>query len=158
MTNNHMRLLTEQALQSIYGGNIFTSIWNWIKKHLLCPTFNLYTRFKNTDTGIEKVSFGAIHADAIQRMGKQDEPHLAASELPTKKTATWARQLQFDMKFIQSFRLLLLQRDFRTAAVASVIPIKRSPNVVTLLQKFDCIFVETQHIPPYSGTFQHNLV
>ena len=76
MTNNHMRLLTEQELQSIYGGNIFTSIWNWIKKHLLCPTFNLYTRFKNTDTGIEKVSFGAIHADAIQRMGEQNEPHL----------------------------------------------------------------------------------
>ena len=50
MTNNHMRLLTEQELQSIYGGNTFTSIWNWIKKHLLCPTFNLYTRFKNTDT------------------------------------------------------------------------------------------------------------
>ena len=24
MTNNHMRLLTEQELQSIYGGNIFT--------------------------------------------------------------------------------------------------------------------------------------
>ena len=45
MTNNHMRLLTEQELQSIYGGNIFTSIWNWIKKHLLCPTFSLYTRF-----------------------------------------------------------------------------------------------------------------
>ena len=69
MTNNHMRLLTEQELHDIYGGNIFTSIWNWIKKHLLCPTFNLYTRFKNTDTGIEKVSFGAIHADAPQRMG-----------------------------------------------------------------------------------------
>lgn len=33
MTNNHMRLLTEQELQSIYGGNIFNSIWNWIKKH-----------------------------------------------------------------------------------------------------------------------------
>ena len=33
MTNNHMRLLTEQELQSIYGGNIFTSIRNWIKKH-----------------------------------------------------------------------------------------------------------------------------
>ena len=45
MTNNHMRLLMEQELQSIYGGNIFTSIWNWIKKHLLYPTFNLYTRF-----------------------------------------------------------------------------------------------------------------
>ena len=79
MTNNHMRLLTEQELQSIYEGNIFTSIWNWIKKHLLYPTFNLYTRFKNTDTGIEKVSFGAIHADAIQRMGEQDESHLAAA-------------------------------------------------------------------------------
>ena len=37
MTNNHMRLLTEQELQSIYGGNIFTSIWNWLKKH-----FTLY--------------------------------------------------------------------------------------------------------------------
>ena len=34
MTNNHMRLLTEQELHDIYGGNIFTSIWNWIKKHL----------------------------------------------------------------------------------------------------------------------------
>ena len=33
MTNNHVRLLTEQELQSVYGGNIFTSIWNWIKKH-----------------------------------------------------------------------------------------------------------------------------
>ena len=55
MTNNHMRLLTEQELQSIYGGNILTSFWNWVKKHLLYPTFNLYTRFKNTDTGIEKV-------------------------------------------------------------------------------------------------------
>ena len=31
MTNNHMRLLTEQELQSVYGGNIFTSIWNWLK-------------------------------------------------------------------------------------------------------------------------------
>ena len=41
MTNNHMRLLTEQELQSIYEGNIFTSIWNWIKKHLLCPTFGV---------------------------------------------------------------------------------------------------------------------
>ena len=37
MTNNHMRLLTEQELQSIYGGNIFTSIWNWLKNH-----FTLY--------------------------------------------------------------------------------------------------------------------
>lgn len=26
--------LTEQELQSIYGGNIFTSVWNWLKKHL----------------------------------------------------------------------------------------------------------------------------
>ena len=34
MTKNHMRLLTEQELQSIYGGNILTSIWNWLKKHL----------------------------------------------------------------------------------------------------------------------------
>lgn len=25
--------LTEQELQSIYGGNIFTSVWNWLKKH-----------------------------------------------------------------------------------------------------------------------------
>ena len=37
MTNNHMRLLTEQELHDIYGGNIFTSIWNWLKKH-----FTLY--------------------------------------------------------------------------------------------------------------------
>lgn len=37
MTINHMRLLTEQELQSVYGGNIFTSIWNWLKKH-----FTLY--------------------------------------------------------------------------------------------------------------------
>ncbi len=37
MTKNHMRLLTEQELQSIYGGNIFTSIWNWLKNH-----FTLY--------------------------------------------------------------------------------------------------------------------
>ena len=90
MTNNHMRLLTEQELQSIYGGNIFTSIWNWIKKHLLCPTFNLYTRFKNTDTGIEKVSFGAIHADAIQRMGSKMSRILPPRDAD-KKTATWAR-------------------------------------------------------------------
>ena len=41
MTNNHVRLLTEQELQSIYEGNIFTSIWNWIKKHLLYPTFGV---------------------------------------------------------------------------------------------------------------------
>ena len=90
MTNNHMRLLTEQALQSIYGGNIFTSIWNWIKKHLLCPTFNLYTRFKNTDTGIEKVYFGAIHAGAIQRMGSKMSRILPPRDAD-KKTATWAR-------------------------------------------------------------------
>ena len=41
MTKNHMRLLTEQELQSIYGGNIFTSIWNWLKKH-----FTLYVENK----------------------------------------------------------------------------------------------------------------
>ena len=41
MTNNHVRLLTEQELQSIYEGNIFTSIWNRIKKHLLYPTFGV---------------------------------------------------------------------------------------------------------------------
>lgn len=90
MTNNHMRLLTEQELQSIYEGNIFTSIWNWIKKHLLCPTFNLYTRFKNTDTGIEKVYFGAIHADTIQRMGSKMSRILPPRDAD-KKTATWAR-------------------------------------------------------------------
>ena len=44
-THNSSIVLTEQELQSIYGGNILTSFWNWIKKHLLCPTFNLYTRF-----------------------------------------------------------------------------------------------------------------
>ena len=33
MTKNHLRLLAEQELQSIYGGNLFTSIWNWIKKY-----------------------------------------------------------------------------------------------------------------------------
>lgn len=90
MTNNHTRLLTEQELQSIYEGNIFTSIWNWIKKHLLYPTFNLYTRFKNTDTGIEKASFGAIHADAIQRMGSKMSRILPPRDAD-KKTATWAR-------------------------------------------------------------------
>ena len=90
MTNNHMRLLTEQELQSIYGGNIFTSIWNWIKKHLLCPTFNLYTRFKNTDAAVEKVSFGAIHVDAIQRMGSKMSRILPPRDAD-KKTATWAR-------------------------------------------------------------------
>ena len=90
MTNNHMRLLTEQELQSIYEGNIFTSIWNWIKKHLLYPTFNLYTRFKNTNTGTEKVSFGAIHADAIQRMGSKMSRILPPRDAD-KKTATWAR-------------------------------------------------------------------
>jgi len=31
--HNSSIVLTEQELQSIYGGNIFTSIWNWIKKH-----------------------------------------------------------------------------------------------------------------------------
>ena len=90
MTNNHTRLLTEQELQSIYEGNIFTSIWNWIKKHLLYPTFNLYTRFKNTDTGIEKVSFGAIHTGAIQRMGSKMSRILPPRDAD-KKTATWAR-------------------------------------------------------------------
>ena len=40
MTNNHMRLLTEQELQSIYGGNIFTSIWNWLKKHFTMQVSN----------------------------------------------------------------------------------------------------------------------
>ena len=32
--------LTEQELQSIYGGNIFTSIWNWLKKHLFMEVSN----------------------------------------------------------------------------------------------------------------------
>ena len=36
-THNSSRVLTEQELQSVYGGNIFTSIWNWLKKH-----FTLY--------------------------------------------------------------------------------------------------------------------
>ena len=36
-THNSSIVLTEQELQSIYGGNIFTSIWNWLKKH-----FTLY--------------------------------------------------------------------------------------------------------------------
>ena len=121
------------------------------------PKFNLYTRFKNTDTGIEKVYFEAIHTGAIQRMGSKMSRILPPRDAD-KKLQHGHAQLQFDMKFIQIFRLLRLQRDFRTSAVASVIPIKRSPNVVTLLQKFDCIFVEPQHIPPYSGTFQHNLV
>ena len=40
MTDNHMRLLTEQELHDIYGGNIFTSIWNWIKKHLFVEVSN----------------------------------------------------------------------------------------------------------------------
>ena len=40
MTNNHMRLLTEQELHDIYGGNIFTSISNWIKKHLFVEVSN----------------------------------------------------------------------------------------------------------------------
>ena len=40
MTKNHMRLLTEQELQSIYGGNIFTSIWNWLKKHFTVQVSN----------------------------------------------------------------------------------------------------------------------
>jgi len=57
---------------------------------LLYPTFNLYTRFKNTDTGIEKVSFGAIHADAIQRMGSKMSRILPPRDAD-KKTATWAR-------------------------------------------------------------------
>ena len=33
-----MRLLTEQELHDIYGGNILTSIWNWLKKHLFQRT------------------------------------------------------------------------------------------------------------------------
>ena len=40
MTNNHVRLLTEQELQSVYGGNIFTSIWNWLKKHFTVQVSN----------------------------------------------------------------------------------------------------------------------
>lgn len=40
MTKNHMRLLTEQELHTIYGGNIFTSIWNWIKKHMFVEVSN----------------------------------------------------------------------------------------------------------------------
>lgn len=38
MTKNHMRLLTEQELQSIYGGNVLNSIWNWLKRHLFLRT------------------------------------------------------------------------------------------------------------------------
>ena len=60
MTNNHMRLLTEQELQSIYGGNVLTSIWNWIKKHLLCPTFNLYTRFQDHGRRRRKKNISAV--------------------------------------------------------------------------------------------------
>lgn len=40
MTNTHMRLLTEQELHTIYGGNIFTSIWNWMKEHLFVEVSN----------------------------------------------------------------------------------------------------------------------
>ena len=35
-----MRLLTEQGLQSIYRGNIVTSIWNWLKKHFTMQVSN----------------------------------------------------------------------------------------------------------------------
>ena len=35
-----MRLLTEQELHAIYGENIFTSIWSWIKKHLFVQVSN----------------------------------------------------------------------------------------------------------------------
>ena len=35
-----MRLLTEQELHDIYGGNIFTSIWNWLKKHFTVQVSN----------------------------------------------------------------------------------------------------------------------
>ena len=38
MTKNHMRLLTEQELQSIYGGTVLHSIWNWLKRHLFLRT------------------------------------------------------------------------------------------------------------------------
>jgi bacteriocin-like protein len=38
MENKHMRSLTEQELQTIYGGNIFKSIWNWIKEHIFLET------------------------------------------------------------------------------------------------------------------------
>ena len=40
MTNNHMCLLTEQEPQSIYGSNIFISIWNWLKKHFTAQVSN----------------------------------------------------------------------------------------------------------------------
>lgn len=38
MENKHMRSLTEQELQTIYSGNIFKSIWNWIKEHIFLET------------------------------------------------------------------------------------------------------------------------
>ncbi len=38
MEKQHMRSLTEQELQTIYGGNIFKSIWNWIKEHIFLET------------------------------------------------------------------------------------------------------------------------
>ncbi|WP_270777258.1 bacteriocin [Segatella buccae] len=38
MEKQHMRPLTEQELQTIYGGNIFKSIWNWIKTHIFVRT------------------------------------------------------------------------------------------------------------------------
>ena len=39
-THNSSIVLTEQELQSIYGGNIFTSIWNWLKKHFTMQVSN----------------------------------------------------------------------------------------------------------------------
>ena len=60
------------------------------KKHLLYPTLTSIPDSKNTDAGIEKVSFGAIHADAIQRMGSKMSRILPPRDAD-KKTATWAR-------------------------------------------------------------------
>ncbi len=38
MKKKNMRSLTEQEMQSIYGGNIFSDIWGWIKRHFFVRT------------------------------------------------------------------------------------------------------------------------
>ncbi|WP_195253997.1 bacteriocin [Hoylesella timonensis] len=51
MEKQHMRPLTEQELQTIYGGNIFKSIWNWIKTHIFVRTTDDPNR--RIETGID---------------------------------------------------------------------------------------------------------
>ena len=54
-----MRLLTEQELHDIYGGNIFTRIWNWIKEHFTVQVSN------------DPVNGSAITSTVTIRLGDQ---------------------------------------------------------------------------------------